>query len=291
MPGRRRQQRFAPATFAPPPAGPEAGREVHRGPRSLDPRLGNGGLQSSLGLGGGSRGGDGGPDASWIDELLGVAPASDTAEGPWGRVQEEAVRLAQRDGDDQTAVAADDRDSRELGITDRGRADLDRLAAAASRPWYSRPRGKCYAAVAGYSPEAYVNRAGGRWKQLADRIPGSHTMWAVSFAHWLQETAHGRRAAAELGFEIVESDGRTRLGDYLAARPELKGAVVVVPHGQQGTASREWNAAANYGDSKWGAGVGDISVVTEITERGATHVADAVNPHDEATMWWVVYPK
>lgn len=66
---------------------------------------------------------------------------------------------------------------------------------------------------------------------------------------------------------------------------------MVVPYGQQGTASREWNAAAAYGDRKWGAGVGDISVVTEIGGKGATYVADGKVPHDAATMWWIVYPK
>ena len=168
---------------------------------------------------------------------------------------------------------------------------MDRLASAASKPWYSAPMGKCYRAVAGFDSSSYVNRAGGRWKQLADRIPSSHGMWAVSFAHWLQETSHGRRTAKELGFEIRESDGKTRLGDYLAKHPELKGSIVVIPYGQEGTASREWNAAANYGNAKWGAGVGDISVVTAIGQRGATYVADGKVPHDNATMWWVVYPK
>jgi hypothetical protein len=180
---------------------------------------------------------------------------------------------------------------KELGITDQGRADMDRLAAAAATPWYSAPMGKCYRAVAGFEGTSYVNQAGGRWKQLADKIPSTHGMWAVSFAHWLQETSHGQRAAQELGFEIRESDGKTRLGDYLAQHPELKGSIVVIPYGQEGTASREWNAAANYGDAKWGAGVGDISVVSEISERGATYVADGRIPHDNATMWWVVYPK
>ncbi len=180
---------------------------------------------------------------------------------------------------------------KQLGITDRGRADMDRMASAASKPWYSAPMGKCYRAVAGFDSSSYVNRAGGRWKQLADRIPSSHGMWAVSFAHWLQETSHGQRAARELGFEIRESDGKTRLGDYLARHPELKGSIVVIPYGQEGTASREWNAAANYGSAKWGAGVGDISVVTAIGQRGATYVADGKVPHDNATMWWVVYPK
>lgn len=180
---------------------------------------------------------------------------------------------------------------KELGITDAGRADMDRLASAAASPWYSAPMGKCYRAVAGFESSSYVNQAGGRWKQLADQIPSSHGMWAVSFAHWLQETSHGQRAAQELGFEIRESDGKTRLGDYLAQHPELKGAIVVIPYGQEGTASREWDAAANYGDAKWGAGVGDISVVSAIGERGATYVADGKVPHDNATMWWVVYPK
>ena len=179
----------------------------------------------------------------------------------------------------------------QLGIGAQGRADMDRLAAAASTPWYSTPQGQCYGAVAGFSSESYVNEAGGRWAELANRIPSSHSSWAVSFAHWLQETASGQRAAAELGFEIVESDGQTPLGQYLADHPELKGSIVVIPHGQQGTASREWDAAAAYGDEKWGAGVGDVSVVTEIGERGATYVADAKIPHDAATMWWVVYPK
>ncbi len=135
-----------------------------------------------------------------------------------------------------------------------------------------------------------MNRAGGRWTALADRIPTDHAMWAVSFAHWLQETAHGRRAAAELGFTILESDGKTRLGDFLAARPELRGSIVVVPFGQEGTASQEWNAAAHYG-AKWGKGVGDISVVTEVGARGATYVADGPVKHDSATMWWIVHPK
>lgn len=175
-------------------------------------------------------------------------------------------------------------------ISAAGAADLNRLAQAASKPWYSAPRGKCYRAVAGFDSNAYMNRAGGRWKALADRIPSDHAMWAVSFAHWLQETAHGRRAAAELGFVILESDGKTRLGDFLKARPELRGAIVVTPYGQEGTASREWNAAAHYGQ-KWGAGVGDISVVTEIGEKGATHVADGQVRHDNATMWWIVHPK
>lgn len=175
-------------------------------------------------------------------------------------------------------------------ISAAGAADLNRLAAAASQPWYSAPRGKCYRAVAGFDSNSYMNKAGGRWKALADRIPSDHAMWAVSFAHWLQETAHGRRAAAELGFVILESDGKTRLGDFLKARPELRGAIVVTPYGQEGTASREWNAAAHYGQ-KWGAGVGDISVVTEIGEKGATHVADGQVRHDNATMWWIVHPK
>lgn len=243
--------------------------------------------------------GSGDATPSWVEELLLVAPAEAHAEGAWGAVQERATLLAQRtsgpaggatDQADQ-AVDTDGPGATDLAISDRGRADLQRLATAASNPWFSSPRGKCYAAVAGYDASAYVNRAGGRWKQLADRIPGSHAMWAVSFAHWLQETGHGQRAARELGFEIVESDGETRLNDYLQARPELEGAVVVIPHGQQGTASREWDAAASYGEAKWGAGVGDISVVTEISGRGVTYVADAVNPHDDATMWWIVYPK
>lgn len=83
---------------------------------------------------------------------------------------------------------------RQLGVTERGRADLDRLASAASRPWYSRPLGQCYRAVDGFDSSSSVNRAGGRWKQLADRIPSSHGMGAVPLAHWLQETGHGRRA-------------------------------------------------------------------------------------------------
>lgn len=188
-------------------------------------------------------------------------------------------------------TSARDKQSMQLGITASGREDLSRLASAASRPWYSYPMGKCYRAVAGYDSSSYMNRAGGRWKQLADRIPGSHAEWAVSFAHWLQETAHGQRAASDLGFEIRESDGRTRLGDYLAQRPELKGAIVVIPFGQEGTHSQDFNAADHYGDAKWGAGVGDISVVTEISGHGATYVADAKIRHDNATMWWVVYPK
>ena len=175
-------------------------------------------------------------------------------------------------------------------VSERGAADLNRMANAASRPWYGQARGKCYRAVAGYDSGSYMNRAGGRWKALADRIPGDHAMWAVSFAHWLQETSHGRRAAAELGFTILESDGKTRLGDFLAARPDLRGSIVVVPFGQQGTASQEWNAAAHYG-AKWGKGVGDISVVTEIGGRGATYVADGPVQHDQATMWWVVHPR
>ena len=186
---------------------------------------------------------------------------------------------------------ARDQQGKQLGITEQGMQDMSRLASAASRPWYSAPRGKCYRAVAGFDSSSYMNRAGGRWKQLADRIPGSHGMWAVSFAHWLQETAHGQRAARELGFEIRESDGRTRLGDYLAKRPELKGSIGVIPHGQEGTASSEWKAAANYGDAKWRTAVADISVVSNISARGATYVADAKIPHDNATMWWVVYPK
>jgi hypothetical protein len=204
---------------------------------------------------------------------------------------EARARIAARDGDVAAlqALAAQagqawsrgaslgSRGSGALGVTDRGRADM--------------ARGKCYAAVAGYSSSSYVNEAGGRWKQLADRIPQSHGMWAVSFAHWLQETGSGQRAARELGFEIRESDGRTRLGDYLKANAELKGAIVVIPYGQEGTASQEWNAAANYGNRKWGAGVGDISVVTSIGERGATYMADGPVPHNNATMWWVVYPK
>lgn len=179
----------------------------------------------------------------------------------------------------------------QLGIGERGQRDLDRMAAAASRPWYGGPRGQCYRAVAGAETSSYVNRAGGRWAQLADRIPASHTQWAVSFAHWLQETRHGQRAAQELGFEILESDGKTRLGDYLAAHPELKGAVVVVPYGQQGTASRDFDAARAYGHAKWGAGVGDISVVTSIGKQGITTVADGPVAHERATMWWIVYPK
>lgn len=176
-------------------------------------------------------------------------------------------------------------------VSARGAADLDRLANAARSPWYSSPKGKCYKAVAGFDSNSYMNKAGGRWKQLADRIPGDHGMWAVSFAHWLQETRHGRQAAAELGFTILESDGRTRLGDFLAARPDLRGAIVVTPFGQEGTASQEWNAAANYGNKKWGAGVGDISVVTEIGAKGAVHVADGPVRHNNATMWWIVHPK
>jgi len=176
-------------------------------------------------------------------------------------------------------------------VSAQGAADLGRLAQAANKPWYGSPQGKCYRAVAGYDSSSYMNRAGGRWKQLADRIPSSHAMWAVSFAHWLQETSHGRRAAAELGFTILESDGKTRLGDFLAARPELRGSIVVVPFGQEGTASQEWNAAANYGSAKWGKGVGDISVVTEIGAKGATYVADGKVPHNNATMWWIVHPE
>ncbi|MBM4367755.1 MAG: hypothetical protein FJ102_16200 [Deltaproteobacteria bacterium] len=176
-------------------------------------------------------------------------------------------------------------------VSAQGAADLNRLAGAASRPWYGSPKGKCYRAVAGYDSQSYMNRAGGRWKQLADRIPSDHAMWAVSFAHWLQETSHGRRAAAELGFTILESDGKTKLGDFLAARPELRGSIVVVPFGQEGTASQEWNAAAHYGSAKWGKGVGDISVVTEIGAKGATYVADAKVPHNNATMWWIVHPR
>ncbi|MBM4390721.1 MAG: hypothetical protein FJ090_06330 [Deltaproteobacteria bacterium] len=177
------------------------------------------------------------------------------------------------------------------GVSAQGAADLNRLAGAASRPWYGSSKGKCYRAVAGYEPQSYMNRAGGRWKQLADRIPTDHAMWAVSFAHWLQETSHGRRAAAELGFTILESDGKTKLGDFLAARPELRGSIVVVPFGQEGTASQEWNAAAHYGSAKWGKGVGDISVVTKIGEKGATYVADGPVRHNNATMWWIVHPK
>jgi hypothetical protein len=186
--------------------------------------------------------------------------------------------------------------SQGIEVSPSGRAAMDGLAAVASTRKNEPPRGKCYNYVMGAGGNAYVNRAAAekgtkRWQQLADRIPSSHSAWAVSFAHWLQETPSGRKAAKELGFVIYESDGKTRLGDYLAARPELKGSVVVIPYGQQGTASREWNAAANYGDKKWGAGVGDISVVTEIGAKGATYVADGGVPHDEATMWWVVYPK
>jgi hypothetical protein len=39
---------------------------------------------------------------------------------------------------------------------------------------------------------------------------------------------------------------------------------VVIPYGQEGTASREWNAPANDCNAKRGAGVGDISVVSSI---------------------------
>lgn len=45
-----------------------------------------------------------------------------------------------------------------------------------------------------------------------------------------------------------------------------------------------------YGHPKWGAGVGDISVVTQIGEKGATYVADGRVLHDAATTWWIVYP-
>ncbi len=175
-------------------------------------------------------------------------------------------------------------------VSTSGAADLNRLASAASRPWYGSPKGKCYRAVAGYDSNSYMNRAGGRWEALASRIPSDHAMWAVSFAHWLQETSHGRKAAAELGFTILESDGKTKLGDFLAARPDLRGSIVVVPFGQEGTASQEWNAAANYGSSKWGKGVGDIAVVSEIGAKGATYVADGKVPHNNATMWWLVHP-
>ncbi len=183
----------------------------------------------------------------------------------------------------------------DLGITPSGKAAMGALAAAAAPRAGERPRGKCYNYVMGTGSHAYINKAAkagnSRWQKLADSIPGSHAMWAVSFAHWLQETSHGRAAAARLGFVIKESDGKTRLGDYLAAHPELKGSVVVIPYGQEGTASREFDAARAYGDKKWGAGVGDISVVTEIGKKGATYVADGGVPHDNATMWWVVYPR
>ncbi len=220
-----------------------------------------------------------GAEEDWVAELLGSAPIPANGGGQWAGVIAQ-IRERAEEGEGQAAPS----------VSERGAADLDRLADAASRPWYSSPRGKCYRAVAGYDSSAYMNRAGGRWKALADRIPTAHAMWAVSFAHWLQETAHGRRAAAELGFTILESDGKTRLGDFLAARPELRGSIVVVPFGQEGTASQEWNAAAHYG-AKWGKGVGDISVVTEVGARGATYVADGPVKHDNATMWWIVHPK
>jgi len=236
------------------------------------------------------------PGGDWIADLLAEAPPPEQGGGAWADVIAQVrAKVADRIAEAAKPPPAPEEAERPSAPTDqvseRGAADLQRLSDAASRPWYAAPRGKCYRAVAGFDSSSYMNRAGGRWKQLADRIPGDHGMWAVSFAHWLQATRHGQQAAAELGFTILESDGRTRLGDYLAARPHLKGAIVVVPYGQEGTASREWNAAAHYGDKKWGAGVGDISVVTRIGEKGATYVADGPVPHDNATMWWIVHPK
>ncbi len=239
------------------------------------------------------------------DLLREVPPPAPGGGGAWSAVidriwegAEAESTLAGRppsEGVEQQTPSADGA-SAPIEVSPSGRAAMDGLAAVASTRKAQPPRGKCYNYVMGAGSNAYVNRAAGekgtrRWQQLADRIPTDHATWAVSFAHWLQETPSGRKAATELGFVIYESDGKTRLGDHLAAHPELKGSVVVIPYGQQGTASREWNAAAHYGDRKWGAGVGDISVVTEIGAKGATYVADGGVRHDAATMWWVVYPK
>ena len=239
------------------------------------------------------------------DLLREVPPPAPGGGGAWSAVidriwegAEAESTLAGRppsEGVEQQTPSADGA-SAPIEVSHSGRAAMDGLAAVASTRKAQPPRGKCYNYVMGAGSNAYVNRAAGekgtrRWQQLADRIPTDHATWAVSFAHWLQETPSGRKAATELGFVIYESDGKTRLGDHLAAHPELKGSVVVIPYGQQGTASREWNAAAHYGDRKWGAGVGDISVVTEIGAKGATYVADGGVRHDAATMWWVVYPK
>lgn len=237
------------------------------------------------------------------DLLRDVTPPAPGGGGAWSTVIDRIwTGAAAESGEDVASVAAaqpesqEDQGSDSIEISPSGRTAMDGLASVASGREDQKPRGKCYNYVMGAGAHSYVNRAASqkgtsRWQQLADRIPSDHAAWAVSFAHWLQETPSGRKAAKELGFVIYESDGKTRLGDYLAAHPELKGSVVVIPYGQQGTASREWNAAAHYGDPKWGAGVGDISVVTEIGAKGATYVADGGVRHDNATMWWVVYPR
>jgi peptidoglycan hydrolase-like protein with peptidoglycan-binding domain len=249
--------------------------------------------------------GDSGPEVKGLQQALGLTSAGQT--GRFGPTTEAQVKAFQR----QHGLAVDGRvgpdtfGALQAGsggggggdtISPAGRAAMTALAKVAARNSHKAPAGKCYGAVLGPQASAYAELAASEhgsklYKQMADSIPSSHTSYAVQLAHWLlSKGKDGVTAADKMGFRVIEADGKTTLGQYLAKRPELKGAIAVVPYGQQGTASREWNAAAAYGDEKWGRGVGDVCVVTG-TGAQPRFVADGGIRHERATMWWLVHPK
>ena len=252
--------------------------------------------------------GDEGDDVTELQVMLGMDPWEQ--DGSFGEGTEDAVRDFQASqglpadgtvGPQTYSALLDPSEPPEITsdwiITDEGREAMDAMAEVAGGYHHLPPLGYCYNALFGVHSEAYANQVATQYgntlyQDLANTIPWDHTGYAVQFAHWLSQPGQepGTTVADDLGYVLIESDGMTPLGEYLAAHPELEGAIAVTPHGQQGTYSTEWNAAAAYGDPKWGHGVGDISVVTEITPNGSDHVADGGIEHDEATMWWLVFP-
>ncbi|MBL8151559.1 MAG: peptidoglycan-binding protein [Blastocatellia bacterium] len=177
------------------------------------------------------------------------------------------------------------------------RANMDAMLNIAKNRSEGHPAdGKCYNWVFGLGnvrdgQPSFGNAAGGAYRKLYDAIPSEFGSYAIQFAIWMnQKQSNGRTVADNQGFTTIEGNGR-RLGDFMAQnRESLKGAIIVVPYGVGGaTSSTEYNPTADgYSASKYGTGTGDIAIVGD---RAGAYYNGGVLNHDNATQWYIYYPK